>query len=52
MALPRMAAIADALWRVPEQKNFDKFLKDLEKQVHLLDYWKTNYCTHFLNEVK
>ena len=52
MALPRMAALAEVLWTNPEQKNYDDFVKRLETQIRLLDLWNTNYCTHFLNEVK
>ena len=52
MALPRMAALAEVLWTNPKQKDYTNFVKRLETQVHLLDYWNTNYCTHFLHETR
>ena len=52
MALPRMAAMAEVLWSVPAQKNYSDFLQRLSVQLTITDVWKTNYCKHFLNELK
>ena len=50
MAFPRMIALAEVIWSKPENKNFDHFLKRLNKNKKILDAWQVYYATHFLNK--
>lgn len=50
MALPRMAALAEAVWSKTPQKNYDDFVVRLTQQVTLLDQMKVNYCKLFLSK--
>ena len=52
MALPRMAAMAEVLWSESDRKEYSDFLERLAVQVTILDLWNTNYCKHYLTELK
>jgi hexosaminidase len=52
MAVPRMIALAEAVWSKPENKNYKTFLKRLEKNKAILDAWQVNYAKHFLTQIK
>jgi hexosaminidase len=43
MAFPRMLAIAEAAWSMPENKNFDDFRRRLNANFRLLDKQNVNY---------
>lgn len=47
MALPRMCALAEALWTDPENKNYKNFIKRLTEQSKLLDAQNVNYDKQF-----
>lgn len=44
MALPRMAALAEVVWTLPENKNYEGFLKRLEFNKVILDKMGANYA--------
>lgn len=50
MALPRMAALSEALWTSRQNKNYDDFIRRLRVQVKMLDKSGINYCKLFLTE--
>jgi hexosaminidase len=50
MALPRMAALAESLWSLPQQKNYMDFISRLKINTLILDRMNANYSKHFLNE--
>jgi hexosaminidase len=50
MAVPRMIALAEAVWSKPERKNYADFLNRLNKNKIILDNWQVNYAKHFLNK--
>jgi hexosaminidase len=50
MAIPRMCALAEALWSSPENKNYKNFLKRLAVQSKLLDARNVNYDKDFLRK--
>jgi hexosaminidase len=43
MAVPRMAALAEALWTAPQQKDWDSFRERLETQFDRFDIMGVNY---------
>ena len=50
MAVPRMCALAEAVWTQPENKNFTNFIERLKQHQPLLDKLQINYAKHFLNK--
>ena len=52
MAVPRMIALSEVLWTLPENKNFDNFHKRLNKNRFILDMWQINYARHFITKTK
>ena len=48
-ALPRMAALAEAIWTPPERKNLTRFLINIQSHFGYLDLYKTNYSTSIYN---
>jgi len=43
MIFPRLSAMSEVLWSKKEDKNFDDFLKRMQKQYKRYDLWKVNY---------
>jgi hexosaminidase len=50
MSLPRMAALAEALWTPIDLKNYSEFISRLTINAKLLDKMKVNYARHFLKQ--
>jgi hexosaminidase len=50
MAMPRMAALAEALWTYPQNKDITHFKARLKEHTTLLNKLKVNYCKHFMNK--
>ncbi len=50
MALPRMCALAEALWTDPENKNYKGFIRRLTIQSKLLDAKNVNYDNKFIKK--
>jgi hexosaminidase len=48
MALPRMCALAEVLWTLPENKNETDFLSRLVKNINRLDEKNVNYSKSFM----
>jgi hexosaminidase len=48
MALPRMAALSEVLWTMPENKNYAEFIMRLKQNTFILDKMGANYAKHFL----
>jgi hexosaminidase len=48
-AMPRMAALAEALWTGKESKNITRFLTNIQSHFNYLDLYKTNYATSIYN---
>ncbi len=48
MAVPRMCALAEALWTPRENKNYTNFIARLKQNSKLLDRMNVNYAKHFL----
>ena len=46
MELPRMAALAEVQWCMPEQKNYEDFLNRIPQMVKTYDMKGYNYATH------
>ncbi len=46
MELPRMAALAEVQWTMPELKNYDNFLQRIPQMVKTYDMKGYNYATH------
>ncbi|MBR4127990.1 MAG: family 20 glycosylhydrolase [Bacteroidaceae bacterium] len=46
MELPRMAALAEVQWTMPELKNYDNFLQRIPQLVKTYDMEGYNYATH------
>ena len=46
MELPRMAALSEIQWTMPEKKNYEGFLKRLPQLVDIYDVYKYNYAKH------
>lgn len=49
MSMPRMAAISEVLWTLPENNNYNNFVQRLKIHSKLLDKMNVNYAKHFLN---
>jgi hexosaminidase len=49
MAFPRMLALSEVLWTLPENKNYESFITRLKSNSVLLDKMQINYAKHFLN---
>lgn len=45
MDMPRIAALSEIAWTKKEDKNYENFLKRLEKQIERYDYLGYNYAT-------
>lgn len=48
-ALPRMAALADVVWRYDSKRSFDEFLGRLKRFVRLYDFYNYNYAKHIFD---
>lgn len=48
MAVPRMIALSEALWTLPENKNYQDFISRLNQNKTILDKLQVNYAKHFL----
>lgn len=46
MALPRMAAVSEIQWTMPEKKNYDEFVGRLYDLVKIYDHSGYNYAKH------
>ena len=46
MELPRMAALSEIQWTMPEKKNYDNFLKRLTRLINIYDTENYNYAKH------
>ena len=49
-ALPRMSALAEVQWTMPERKNFDDFKQRLGEFTKYLEYLHYTYCKHLWPE--
>ena len=49
-ALPRMTALAEVQWTMPERKNFDDFKQRLGEFTKYLEYLHYTYCKHLWPE--
>lgn len=49
MVLPRIGALAEIQWTMPEKKDYDKFLPRLSKLTNLYEHLGYNYATHIFN---
>lgn len=49
MTLPRMAALSEVQWTLPEQKDYQDFLLRLANYTKLYDLYEYNYATHVFN---
>ena len=52
MSVPRMAALAEALWTPANQKEYTDFITRLKMNATLLDKMGVNYAKHFLTDSK
>jgi len=50
MALPRMAALAEAVWTPIIKKDYSNFIARLKQHAQTLDRMKVNYAKHFLQQ--
>lgn len=50
MAIPRMCALAEALWSIPWNKGYKNFIKRLSMQSKWLDSHNVNYDKMFLGK--
>ena len=48
MSVPRMCALAEALWSRSEKKDYKNFISRLKIHSKLLDRMKVNYAKHFI----
>lgn len=44
--LPRLAALSEVQWTMPERKNYKDFLKRLPKMLSIYDHYGYNYAIH------
>lgn len=51
MSLPRMSALSEVLWTMPEHKDYDRFLLRLRQHTRILDKMGANYAKHYLTEL-
>lgn len=49
MELPRMAALSEVQWTMPEKKNYDAFLQRLVRLIPIYDNEAYNYAKHVFN---
>ena len=49
MSMPRMAALSEALWTIPEKKNYKDFIIRLKIHSKTLDKMGVNYAKHFMD---
>ena len=49
-ALPRMSALAEVLWTMPEQKNFENFVERLTRFTRLYELYHYQYAKHLWPE--
>ena len=49
MELPRLAALSEVQWTLPEKKNYDNFLQRLPKLISVYDDNGYNYAEHVFN---
>ena len=47
--LPRLAALSEVQWTMPERKNYKCFLKRLPKMLSLYDHYGYNYAKHIFD---
>lgn len=47
--LPRLAALSEVQWTMPERKNYKDFLKRLPKMLSIYDHYGYNYAKHILD---
>lgn len=47
--LPRLAALSEVQWTMPERKNYKDFLKRLPKMLSLYDHYGYNYAKHIFD---
>lgn len=47
--LPRLAALSEVQWTMPERKNYKDFLKRLPKMLSIYDHYGYNYAKHIFN---
>ena len=47
--LPRLAALSEVQWTMPERKNYKDFLKRLPKMLSIYDYYGYNYAKHIFD---
>jgi len=50
MSVPRMCALAEALWTLPAKKNYSNFISRLKIHSKLLDRMNVNYAKHFRSQ--
>jgi hexosaminidase len=50
MSMPRMAALSEALWTLPEKKSYKNFIIRLKLHSKTLDKMNVNYAKHFLRK--
>jgi hexosaminidase len=50
MSVPRMCALAEALWSPPAKKDYKNFIARLKIHSKLLDKMNVNYAKHFLKK--
>ena len=49
-ALPRMSALAEVLWTMPEAKNYPYFVERLTRFTHLYELYHYQYAKHLWPE--
>lgn len=49
MVLPRMAALSEVQWTLPEKKNYDNFVNRLPQLTEIYDMEGYNYAKHIFN---
>lgn len=47
--LPRLAALSEVQWTMPERKNYKDFLKRLPKTLSIYDHYGYNYAKHIFD---
>ena len=47
--LPRLAALSEVQWTMPEHKNYKDFLKRLPKMLSIYDHYGYNYAKHIFD---
>jgi hexosaminidase len=52
MSVPRMCALAEALWTPPASKGYAGFVERLKRHSQLLDRMQVNYATHFKEKMQ